>query len=73
MTIIYHITTQETWGEGQARGSYSSHSLASEGFIHCSNPNQIVATANRYYRGTHGLLLLAIDTDLVRSESASKT
>lgn len=66
MAIIYHITTAETWAEGLAQQSYTSHSLTSEGFIHCSTPGQIVATANRYYAGEHGLLLLAIDTDRVK-------
>jgi uncharacterized protein (DUF952 family) len=72
MPIIYHITTPEAWAEGQTQQSYASSSLSSEGFIHCSTPAQIVATANRYYAGVHGLQLLAIDTDRVRVESRTE-
>ncbi len=61
MSIIYHFTTAETWAAAQAAGRYTADSLASEGFIHCSTPAQIVGTANRYYHGQHGRLLLAID------------
>jgi uncharacterized protein (DUF952 family) len=72
MSIIYHITTAEAWAEGLASQSYASHSLASEGFIHCSTPTQIVDTANRYYAGQHGLLLLAIATERVKAEIRSE-
>jgi uncharacterized protein (DUF952 family) len=68
MAIIYHITTAEAWNQGRANQLYTSPSLASEGFIHCSTPTQIVATANRYYVGQHGLLLLAIATERVQAE-----
>ena len=68
MAIIYHITHAAAWADAQARGSYTADSLASEGFIHCSDPAQIVATANRYYPGQHGLLLLAIAPARVTAE-----
>jgi uncharacterized protein (DUF952 family) len=68
MAIIYHISNLSAWAEAQAQGSYLADSLASEGFIHCSTPAQIVATANRYYAGQRGLLLLAIAPAQVKSE-----
>jgi uncharacterized protein (DUF952 family) len=68
MSTLYHTTTAETWAAAQAAGVYTAASLASEGFIHCSLPSQMVATANRYYHGQHGLLLLAIDSDQVTAE-----
>ena len=68
MAIFYHITTPKAWAEAQTAGSYRSDSLTSEGFIHCSKPAQIIATANHYYRGQHGLVLLAIASEQVEAE-----
>jgi uncharacterized protein (DUF952 family) len=68
MPIIYHFTTPEAWAEGQAHQKYTTPSLTSEGFIHCSTPAQIVATANRYYNGRRGMQLLAIETKRVKAE-----
>jgi uncharacterized protein (DUF952 family) len=60
---IYHITPREEWERARASGSYQADSLHSEGFIHCSTGEQVIATANRFYRGKSGLVLLAIETD----------
>lgn len=65
---IYHITTPARWTAAQSQGKYSADSLASEGFIHCSKPDQVVDTANRYYPAQRGLLLLAIDPARVKAE-----
>ncbi len=58
-TLLYHITSQHEWAAATAE--YTAPSLATEGFIHCSTVAQVVATANRFYRGQSGLVLLAID------------
>lgn len=55
MTIL-HITSREAWAVAQA-----ADSLASEGFIHCSDPRQVAWVANRRFRGRHDLVLLHID------------
>lgn len=68
MAIIYHITSAARWQQAQALGQYTADSLASEGFIHCSKPGQVVATAARYYAGQHGLVLLAIAPARVTAE-----
>lgn len=68
MTTLFHITTAAAWTAAQAAGHYTHPSLASEGFIHCSTPAQIVATANRFYSGQRGLLLLAIESAKVQAE-----
>lgn len=60
MAIIFHITHPADWELARQQGQYTSDSLAGEGFIHCSKPDQIIDTANRYYAGQKGLLLLAI-------------
>jgi uncharacterized protein (DUF952 family) len=59
--MILHITTQDAWAQAQASGSYQSASLATEGFIHCSTPRQMAATANKHYAHRRGLVLLYID------------
>ena len=68
MAIIYHITSNADWAAAQAAGVYTADSLQSEGFIHCSTPGQVVATANRYYKGVAGLVLLAIAPARVHAE-----
>ena len=65
--IIYHISNQAEWDQARGAGIYSADSLASEGFIHCSTREQILATAARFYKGRQDLLLLAIETDALSS------
>ena len=67
MTIILHITSKASWAQARAAGIYRGDTLASEGFIHCSPPEQIVAVANRFYRGQTGLVVLVIDRARVRA------
>lgn len=63
--MIYHITTRKSWDEAQSQGYYRAPSLESEGFIHCSARDQVLAVANDFYRGQTGLLLLCIDENLL--------
>jgi len=64
--IILHITSRETWEGAKSDGAYRPGSLATEGFIHASTPEQVVGTANTFYKGRHGLVLLRIDAAKVR-------
>jgi len=66
--FILHICTQQAWEQAQQAGKYSPPSLVSEGFIHCSRPEQIVPVANLFYRGTVDLVLLWIDPQKVEHE-----
>ena len=66
--IIYHITTRSDWRTALTAGSYAAASLAAAGFIHCSTALQVVATANRLFKGRADLLLLCIDTAKVQAE-----
>jgi len=50
------------------QGIYRSKSLDQEGFIHCSQPEQILEVANRYYQGTPDTVLLWIIPDRLTSE-----
>jgi uncharacterized protein (DUF952 family) len=58
---LYHITSEREAQEAQQSGVYIPASFAREGFIHCSYADQVVATANRIFRGRQDLVLLEID------------
>ncbi len=68
MGKILHITTQTTWEAAQATGQYTADSLAAEGFIHCSTPEQVIGVATSLYRGQTGLVLLYIDEARISAE-----
>jgi uncharacterized protein (DUF952 family) len=64
--MILHISTRTDW---EAAGAfYAPASLESEGFIHCSTPEQILLPANAMFRGQEGLVLLCIDPARVTAE-----
>ena len=67
-TLILHITSKSAWEAAQREGFYTAPSLESEGFIHCSTSAQVVATAERFYTGQRGLVLLVIDPKRVQAE-----
>jgi uncharacterized protein (DUF952 family) len=62
------LTSRADWLAAQQTGEYRSPSLESEGFIHCSTEQQIVSVANSFYTGKHGLVLLDIDPEKLRSD-----
>ncbi len=66
--MIYHITTQAEWDGAGAAGVYRAPSLSQEGFIHASNREQVVGTANLLFQGARGLVLLCIDTQRLSAE-----
>ncbi|UZR97277.1 DUF952 domain-containing protein [Chondrinema litorale] len=68
MDTIYHITDRRDWESAQFQGFYSPVSLDLEGFIHCSTPDQTEETANLYYKGRVNLVLLCIETKLVKAD-----
>ena len=61
--FIYHIVLPEVWERFKNRPSYQPDSLTTEGFIHCSYPNQLPGVLKRYYSGVERVLILKIDTD----------
>ena len=67
-TMIYHLTSRQAWVEAQSRGEYRAESLETEGFIHCSTLPQVLKSANKFFGGQTGLLLLWIDSEKVESE-----
>ncbi len=66
--MIFHITTLETWHQALTAGIYAADSLETEGFIHCSTIDQVIQTANRYYFGQTGLVLLAINEEQLQAD-----
>jgi uncharacterized protein (DUF952 family) len=58
---LYHITTAAEANAARQRGEYRPAAFDREGFIHCSYDRQVVATANRIFRGRDDLVLLEID------------
>ncbi|MCF8058850.1 MAG: DUF952 domain-containing protein [Bacteriovoracaceae bacterium] len=68
MANIFHIIPKEDWLSAQKHGIYSPVSLNIEGFIHCSNTDQIIDVANSLYRSRGDLLLLRIYRPKVSAE-----
>ncbi len=58
---LVHLCTRAAWQAAQESGSYQTASLAAEGFIHLSRPDQILKVANAFYRGLQDAVLLWIE------------
>jgi uncharacterized protein (DUF952 family) len=59
--LILHICPRATWETAKAAGTYEGDTLASQGYIHCSTPEQVHIPATALFRGRDDLLLLVID------------
>ncbi len=68
MSVIFHITRSQQWEQAKQVQSYRGDTLDSEGFIHCSTLPQVLKSANKFFVGQTGLLLLWIDSDKVQAE-----
>jgi len=66
--MILHITTDKEWRKAQVEGEYTAPSLKTDGFIHCSTAMQTIDTANIFFKGQSGLVLLCIDENKLKSE-----
>lgn len=70
--LIYHITTEDEWEEAREDGEYTSPSLESEGFIHCSTHSQVLESADNFFPHREELKVLEVDpsklSNLVRYE-----
>ena len=63
--MIYRIAESTDWADARKNGYFASADLEAEGFIHISERHQVLRTANKYYRGKTGLVLLEIDETLL--------
>jgi uncharacterized protein (DUF952 family) len=68
MGLILHATSRVAWEEARTVGTYTAPSLADEGFIHCSTPEQMTRVAESMLRGQTGLVLLCIDESRVAAD-----
>jgi len=66
--MIFHIATRTAWDEAARASVYRVDTLATEGFIHCSEAHQVAEVANVRFRGREDLVLLWIDPGRVRAE-----
>lgn len=65
--MIYHLTQKKYWEEALTRGFYDAPSLYSEGFIHCSEKEQVNGTLDRYFKGQSEILVLTIEKSKIQS------
>lgn len=68
MALILHITPLLQWESAQTADIYQAESLATEGFIHCSTPTQVVPVAQLFFPAQTGLVLLCIDSSRVQAD-----
>jgi uncharacterized protein (DUF952 family) len=68
VSIILHVTRREQWEKAKKEGIYRGETLDSQGFIHCSTPQQVVKVANVLFPSQKGLVLLYIAISKVHSE-----
>ena len=69
MRTTFHLVPADDWAARERTAPYSAPSLASEGFIHCTDgAAAMVATANRHYAGDpRPFLVLTVDLDATGS------
>ena len=65
MRLTYHLVPVDAWAAADPHEPYAASSLTVEGFIHCTDGMvEMVATANRHYRGDpRAFLVLTVDLD----------
>lgn len=59
--MIFHITPASDWLRQADAPVYEAASLATEGFIHLSEAEQVSGVLERYYQNVPDLLLLHVD------------
>ena len=58
---LLHLVSAADWHAMVTDGAYRPRSLATEGFVHLSAPEQVAATHARFYAGVSDLLVVSID------------
>jgi uncharacterized protein (DUF952 family) len=54
--VIFHITSREAWA-----AAADTYWTGDEAFVHFSFASQVAGTAQRYYAGVPGLIVLVVD------------
>ncbi len=66
--MIVHIAARADWERARSEGIYRLESLRSDGFIHCSKPEQVTRVADALFSGRRDLVLLCIDPARLMSD-----
>ncbi|MGF9565544.1 DUF952 domain-containing protein [Neorhizobium sp. JUb45] len=62
--VIYKIVTEDLWLDARGKGVFDGASIdLADGYIHLSTAGQAQGTADKYFAGQTGLLLIAVDVD----------
>ena len=67
MPSIFHIANPNSLSILLTQGSFDADSLATEGFIHCSTHEEVIATANRRFNEAANLLLWELDQNKIQA------
>lgn len=66
MPVVYKIVPDALWQQARQTGVFNGAAIdLTDGFIHLSTANQARTTAALYFAGQAGLLLVAIDGDVL--------
>ncbi len=66
--MLLHIISIDGLDSARREGQIAPASLESEGFVHCSYPEQVLTPANERYAGQSDLLLLVLDPERIPHE-----
>lgn len=72
--LLLHIISRDDLADAYRSGLIEPESLATEGFVHCSYPQQVLIPANERFAGREDLVLLVLapgdlDAELVVEDS----
>jgi uncharacterized protein (DUF952 family) len=64
MSKIYKILPKAEWDAARATGAFAGSAVdLADGFIHFSGPDTAQRTAELYFKGQAGLMLLTVEAD----------
>ena len=67
--ILFHIAKKDVWKQNLNNGLYGYFSIEKDGFIHCSEFNQLLHVANNNLKNVNDdLVVLCIDASRLNSE-----
>lgn len=66
--LLIKIAAAEEWAKATDAGIFTGTESDTAGFIHLSRVNQLKRTANKWYLGRRGLVLLVISPSKLRAE-----
>lgn len=59
--MLLHIIPEDDLARADRRGTIAPESLRTQGFVHCSFPEQVLIPANERFGGRTDLVLLVLD------------